>query len=165
MALEVLPTADRFFAAGITDVLFVPVIDDDNLVPSTAELGAAVDLGGEVADWSGWSVQSGTIDTPDLKSRFTSQIGGRTTAPASSITFYGDPGGDDVRQVLPRNTKGYILIADGGLIAGGLADVFPVTVLAVPKQRSVGDNAFQLLVNFSITREPAEDITIPALPA
>lgn len=158
-----LPVTDRFFAADITKVYFLETIANVNMTPTRAEITAGTDLSDEIADWSGWSVTSGTIDTPDLGSRFTSQIGGRTSAPGSSITFYGDRGGDDVRQVLPRGTTGFIVIADGGDVATQPADVFPVTVLSVGKMRSVGDAAFQLTINFSITREPKEDATLPAL--
>jgi hypothetical protein len=94
---------------------------------------------------------------------FTAQITGRTTAPQSSLTFYADEVGDDIRAVLPRGTSGYLMFADGGLVSGSAADVVPVKVASVGKQRSVGDDPATLTVMFAITSEPAEDVVIPTL--
>jgi hypothetical protein len=159
-----IPTSTRFFQPGISEYVFVPSIASTSLVPTRAEITAGDDLTAEIADVSGWNVQSNQIDTPDMGTRFVSQIGGRTTAPSSSITFYGDQDSVDVRTVLPRETEGFILIADGG--DNGVtskADVFPVIVTSLGKVRSTGDQAHQLTVTFAITGEPAEDVTLPAL--
>jgi hypothetical protein len=101
------------------------------------------------------------VDTPDLKSRFTSQIPGRVSAEASSLTFYADKGGDDVSQVLPRDTEGFIYFMDGGDVPGDLADLFDVTVSSNSKTRSA-DGAVVRVVSFAITAEPNEGLTIPA---
>jgi hypothetical protein len=157
-----LPVSERFFQPEITKVWFVPTIADKDLKPTRAEIDAGTELSSEIADFSGWSVTSNMIGTPDLGSRFTGQITGRTSADDSSITFYGDQGGDDVRKVLPRATKGNILIADGGDEDGNVADVFPIEVASVGKLRSAGDQAFQLTIAFAIKRQPAEDVELPA---
>lgn len=159
-----IPTSTRFFQPGISEYVFLPTIADAGLVPTRAEITAGDDLSAEIADVSGWNVQSNQIDTPDMGTRFVSQIGGRTTAPSSSITFYGDREGVDVRTVLPRETEGYMLIMDGGDVAASKGDVFPVIVTSVGKVRSTGDQAHQLTITFAITGEPAEDIAIPATP-
>ena len=157
-----LASSVRFFQPEVSKCYFVPTIASASLVYTLAERDAGTDLSDEIADISGWNVTSGTIDTPDLGSRFTGQIGGRTSVDASSITFYGDKAGEDVRTVLPRGTTGYIVWADGGDVTAQPSDVFPVEVTSVGKLRSVGDQAFQLTVQFAVTREPAEDVAIPA---
>jgi len=102
------------------------------------------------------------ISTPDLGSRFTKQIGGRTQADASSITFYASKDGADIRSVLQRGLTGYLTFMDGGDVAAQPMDVFPIEVTSVGKVRTTGDNAQQITVTFAITGEPAEDVDIPA---
>lgn len=157
-----LATSERFFAPEITKIYWLPTIAATNLVPTRAELDAGTDLSAEIADISGWQVQGSAIETPDLGSRFTSNIPGRTSAPDSSITFYGDLAGVDIRGELSQDDNGYIWIADGGDVEAQLADVFPVRVNSIGKMRSVGDAAFQIVVSFTITAEPAVDTAIPA---
>jgi len=159
--MAVLPTSTRFFAPEISKVLFATTLASP-ATATRAELTAATDLTGEIADLSGWTVSGGMIDTPDLGSRFTKQIGGRTTVDASSITFYADQAGTDVRTVLPRGTTGYVIFMDGGDVAAQPMDIFPVEVTALGKVRSTGDNALQMTVAFAVTGEPAEDVDIPA---
>jgi len=148
----------RFYAVGVTDVLWCPSIADTG-APTFAELDAGTDLGQELADWSGWTVSTNMIDTPALKERFVGQLPGRITAESSSITFYADKLGADLRDLMPRDTLGYIVIADGGL-ASAVGDVFRVQVSAVAKVRSM-DNAAQLRFDFAILAQPAEDVTLP----
>lgn len=148
----------RFFAVGITDVLFCPSIANPS-APTFGELDAGIDLGRDMADWSGWTVSTAMIDTPDIKTRFVGQLPGRITAEASSLTFYQDKLQVDLREVLPRDTAGFIVIADGGL-ASGIGDVFPVLVASAPKVRSMEDAA-KLRVDFAIVAEPHENVTLP----
>ena len=159
--MAALPSSERFFAPEISKVYFATALVNPGAY-TRAEVTAATDITGEIAEISGFSVTSGMIDTPDLGSRFTSQIGGRTTVEASSITFYADLAGNDVREVLSRGTKGYLIFMDGGDVAAQKSDVYKVEVTALGKVRSVGDNAFQLTVSFAITKVPDEDVAIPA---
>lgn len=158
-----LPAASRFFQPEVAKYVFLPAVADAGLVPTGSEIGAGDDLTGDIADISGWMVTSNQIDTPDMGTRFVGQIGGRTSAPSSSLTFYGSEDAIDARAAMPRDTEGFMLIADGGLVAAKKADVFPVKVSSVGKVRSTGDQAFQVTITFAITAEPAEDITIPSL--
>jgi hypothetical protein len=152
----------RFFAPEITKCIFLPTIAAANLAATRAEIDAGTDLSNEIADLSGWTIASGTIDTPDLGNRFTRQISGRTTAEASSLTMYADKKGVDAREILPRDTVGFIVFMDGGDVPADPMDVFPVSVSSLGKVRSTGDQAGQLTINFSITGIPAEDLPIPA---
>lgn len=159
--MAAIPSSERFFAPEISKVYFATDIETPGAY-TRAEVTASVDLTGEIAELSGFSVTSNMIDTPDLGSRFTRQIGGRTSVEASSITFYADKKGVDVRSVLPRGTKGFLIFMDGGDVAASKSDVYPVEVTSLGKVRSTGDNASQLTANFAVTGVPAEDVAIPA---
>lgn len=160
-----LPESERFFHPEISKVFWLPTIAAANRVPTRAEITAGHDLTDEIAAVAGWQKTTAMIATPDWGSRFTSSIPGRTSAADSSITFYADLDGDDVRAVLSAGLSGYVVFADGGDNEGSvtdkLGDVFPVRVASVGKVRGQ-DAAMQLTVSFAITREPADDITLPA---
>lgn len=157
-----LTTSTRFFHAGVTKVHFLASIAAANLTPTRAEINAGTNLSNEIADLSGWTVSASEIETPDLGSDYTSKIPGRISTDDSSLTFYQSQNGVDVRAVLPRGTVGFILVADGGDQAGQKGDVYPVRVRSNGKLRSVGDESARLMVPFSITRKPAENVTLPA---
>ncbi|MEO3875526.1 hypothetical protein ABGB18_42665 [Nonomuraea sp. B12E4] len=153
--------ASRFFRPGITKCYWVPTIANIN-APTRSELNAGTDLSKDIADISGWMVSGAKIDTPDLNSRFVSNIPGLTSADESSITFYQGDDGDDVRDLMPRDEDGNIVWLDGGDVAGRLMDVFPTRVLSVGKTRSMGAEAARLVIQYAITSEPAENVAIPA---
>ena len=161
MPASKLAKATRYFNPEITKFIFLPACANI-AAPTRAEINAGTDLSDDIADIDGWMISSGTIDTPDLGSRFTSKIGGRLEVEDSSLTMYADVAGVDVRTLLPRLTKGAMLVADGGDVAGRKADNFPVEVLMNGKGRSTGDDAATLQVGFTITASPAENVTIPA---
>lgn len=160
--MTAMPATKRFFQPEISKVYLALTVADYRTAILRPEIAAATDLTNEIADLSGFSVTSNLIDTPDLGNRFVSRIGGRTTTEDSSITFYADQGGDDVRKVLARGDKAFLIFCDGGDQVGYLADVFPVEVTSVGKVRSTGDQAFQLTVGFAITAVPGEDLELPA---
>ncbi len=153
--------ATRFYHVGLTKVIFMANVAN-KAAPTRTEINAGTDLSGDLADWAGWTITSGQIDTPDLASRYTGRIAGRLEVDDSSITMYASQNGADVRTILPRGTAGFLMIADGGDVPGNRADVFPVVVTSNAKQRSMGDDAGTLQVSFAITAEPAENVTIPA---
>lgn len=148
----------RYYAVGVTQILFVATISN-TAAPTFAELDAGTELTRDWADWSGWSVKTDFIDMPGLQNRFVSQLPGRITAEASSITFYEDKFQLDLRTLMPRDTLGYIVIADGGL-ASAIGDVFHVQVASVTKMRSA-DDAGKIKFDYAILAEPEEDVTLP----
>ena len=158
--MATIPKAVRYWSVGLTQVHFLPAIADPGMAPTREEIVAGTDLTGEIAEWDGWSTTSEKIDTPDMVSRFVSNIPGAISAEDSSLTFYADRAGDDVRLVLPRDTSGFIIWMDGGDVPENYMDVYPVTVASAPKIRST-DNATMIRVDFNITSEPAEDQVIP----
>lgn len=160
--MAALPSSTRFFQPEISVVHFLPTIAATNLLPTRPEITAGTNLTKEIADISGWSVAANMIDTPDLGAKFVAQVAGRIKADNSSLTFYADKLGVDVRATLPRGQRGYIVFMDGGDVATtGKMDVFPVEVSSVGKMRSTGEQAMQLTVSFAITAKPAEDLAIP----
>jgi len=162
MSATKIEATKRFFQPEISKVIFMTAVADYKAGATRSELDAGKDLTDEIAEISGFNTTSGTIDTPDLGSRFTSKIGGRITVDDSSITFYASQDGKDVRTVLPRGTKGFLAFMDGGDVPTQPYDLMPAEVTNLGKVRATGDNAFQLTVGFAITGVPAEDLDIPA---
>lgn len=161
--MPALNKSTRFFQPEVSRVHFLPTIAATTLIPTRAEITAGTNVTAEIADLSGWQVRADMIATPDLASRFVSQIAGRTKAEQSSITYYADKTGDDIRTVNPRGQTGYIVFMDGGDVpTTGKMDVYPVEVAAVGKARSTGDQALQVTIDYAITGPPAEDVAIPA---
>lgn len=162
MAATAISSSTRYINPGVTKIYFVSSISDKTS-PTRAELNAGTDLTGEVSAVAGWIVTGNDVETPDMDSVFTSKIPGRTSADDSSITFYADKTGDDARALLPRGTDGFIVFLDGGDVAGSLMDVYPIRVKSVGKPRSTeGKDPATVEIQFSITSEPAEDVTIPS---
>ena len=160
--MPALNKSTRFFQPEVSRVHFLPTIAAPTLIPTRAEITAGTNVTAEIADLSGWQVRADMIATPDLASRFVSQIAGRTKAEQSSITYYADKTGNDIRTVNPRGQTGYIVFMDGGDVANGKMDVYPVEVAAVGKARSTGDQALQVTIDYAIVGPPAEDVAIPA---
>lgn len=154
---------ERFFSVEISKVYALTTLADLAAGATRPELEAGVDITNEIAAISGFSVTSGTIDVPDLGSRFTKKIGGRTTVEESSLTVYADLAGDDLRKTLPRGTKVYLVFCDQGDAVGLPYDIYECEVTSVGKVRSVDEQGFQLTIGFAITGVPAEDLVLPAL--
>lgn len=160
MAATPISQATRYFAPGISKCYFVPTIA--NLAaPTRAELDAGTDLSGEIQALAGWTVSATMADTPDLNSTFIGKLPTTTAADDSSLTFYSSQDGQDVRTLLPRTTRGNIVWMDEGDDPSNTCDVFPVLVSSNAKQRSMADPAL-IQVDFAITRQPQENVTIPA---
>lgn len=162
MAATEIDTVERYWPTGVQKWLWVPTVSNIEAITRT-EINAGTDLTREVAATDGWSTSGDEIETPDGDSAFVAKVPGKVTADDSSITLYGDPSGDDARNLFSRGTTGNIVRMPGGDIAGRLAYVFPVRVKTRSIEANVGeDDVVKILVQFSITREPAEDVTIPA---
>ncbi|EYR64651.1 hypothetical protein N866_07185 [Actinotalea ferrariae CF5-4] len=161
MVATPMPTTERFFAPEISKV-YIATTMADYTQPTRVELNASTDVTAEIAGVTGWSVTSAMIVTPDWGSRFTRQIGGRTSAEASSITFYADLEGQDIRTILARGDKVKVVFADQGDVAGLPADIFDTEVTSLGKVRTNADGALTITVNFAIKSVPAEDVPLPA---
>ncbi|MFE9936317.1 phage tail tube protein [Streptomyces hirsutus] len=150
----------RYYRRGVTKVLWVPTIANLQ-APTRAELDAGTELADEVSAMSGWQTTSGTVPTPALGSRFTPTVPGEITAADSSLTFWASKTADDVRILLVREAVGNVVWMDEGDVPDQTMDIFPVSVMSQAKVREL-DGASQIMAQFAITREPAENVTIPA---
>lgn len=158
-ATPLAPTT-RFFAPEVTKIVFCPDVAN-KAAPTRVEIDAGTSLEKECSAVNGFTVSSGLIDAPDYGSRFTAKNAGRTEVADSSLTFYQSQDTDDVRNVLPRGTTGFVLIMWGGDVPTQKMDVFPVEVTSAGK--SIPDNAdADITIQFAITSVPAEDVAIPA---
>lgn len=150
----------RYYRRGTTKVIWAPTIANKH-APTRPEINAGTELSGETGAMGGWQTTSATVPTPALGSRFTPVVGGEITAADSSLTFWASKDGDDVRTLLQREDTGFIIWMDEGDVGGQTMDVYPVTVTSQAKVREL-DQAAQIMAQFAITSEPAENVTIPA---
>lgn len=148
----------RYFPPEITRVLFCPSIAN-TAAPTFAELSAGTELTRDWADWKGWTTSTAFLKTPGILTRFVGQIPGRIEAADSSITFYADKLSADVRTLLPQDTAGFIVIADGGLTSGK-GDVFPVTVASNVMVRDA-EAPGKIMIEFAITSVPKQNVVLP----
>lgn len=161
MAAPAITASVRYTSRGTTKVYWVPAIAS-YASPTRSELNAGTDLTPQLMDSSGWAVSSEQIDTPDAANRFTSKIPGAITADDSSLTMYASKNGVDARSLMPQDATGYIVLLLGGDTTGNKMDVWPVTVASVAKQISLqGSDADTLLISYSPTSVPAQNVTIP----
>ena len=159
MAPPKLSVTTRYFPPGVRKYYWVTTIGTYT-APTRGELNAGLDISDEVADVAGFTVASDQIEVPDLSGRFTAKIPGRITADDSSITFYASQTSADVRAVLPRDTAGFMVVLPEGDVVGQKMDVFPAKVSAAAVDPSIADPG-RVVVSFSITKVPAQNVTIP----
>ncbi len=159
--MATLTASVRYFRPGTTKVKWATTIVTYT-APTRTEINAATELSGEIAEISGFSVTSDSIDTPDLANRFVSKIPGRISAEDSSINFYASSTGlTPAISIMPRDTTGFLIFMDAGDVATtGRLDCWPVTVASVGKLRGLEDPAM-VQMTFTPTRVPAEDVVIP----
>jgi hypothetical protein len=150
----------RYYRRGLTKVSWVPTVAD-KAAPIRAELDAGTELSPETGAVEGWQIMSAVVETPTLGSKFNAKIDGAISADDSSLTLYASQSGTDVRDLLQRGTNGYVVWMDEGDTPGRTMDVFPVRVLSQVKLRTLEDAA-QVQIQFAVTSEPEENVTIPA---
>jgi hypothetical protein len=159
MAPPKLTATTRYVPEGTRKFYYVPTIATYT-APTRAEINAGTDLSDEVAEVSGFTVSSASVDVPDLSSRFTGKIPGRISADDSSLTIYASSTSNDVRTVLPRDTAGFIICLWEGDVVGQKMDVFPIKVAACVPQTGTDDPG-RIEVQFTITKVPAQNVVIP----
>lgn len=162
MAPTPLNATSRYVPEGTRKIYWIPAVAAYLTTGATrAEINAGIDLTNEVAAVTGFTVSSEQLEVPDLSGRFAAKIPGRITAADSSLMFYADVTSNDVRTVLPRDTAGFVGMLWENDIAGRKYDLFPAKVSSTSVQ---GDpaNPEQIEVAFSITKVPAQNLTVPA---
>lgn len=155
--------AVRFGDNATTVISWLPSISAATLTPTRAELTAGINIGVDLVDLDGWSIEAEQIDTQALNDQFQTKIPGSLSAPDSSLTFFTSKTGVDIRATLPRGTSGYVCFLDGGDISGNKMEVYPVTVTSNAVMRSLqSKDASKIKVGFAITRSPGQNLTVPA---
>jgi hypothetical protein len=129
--------------------------------PTRAEINAGSDLSGEIVEVNGFELTGDSADAPDLGGGFVAQVPARVSASDSEIVFYASSNSNDIRTVLPRGTAGYILVLPEGDVPTQKCEVWPATVKSMFIDGSVEDPG-KVHVQFSITRIPVQNLTIPA---
>jgi hypothetical protein len=151
----------RYIPEGVRHFYYLPACA--NIAsPTRTELNAGTDLTPEVSGFGNWGLASTAVDTPDLASRFTSNVPGLVTVDGPTISMYADSTSADVRALLPRDTAGFVVVLPEGDVTGHKMDVFPTKVLSAEKMASLGGNPATIDLTFSVTAEPSENVAVPA---
>lgn len=153
----------RFMRKGRTKVFFAPSVADPEAA-TVAEITAGEELTPELAEINGFTFSNSPITTPDMDNAYTSQIGGEDTAEDSSMVFYEQTGGDaanPIRSALAKDTPGFVFLFPQGISgstpdAGDEYEVWPVVVTSNARTYTVGNEAAQYSVSFSVTNPPVE---------
>lgn len=154
----------RFMRKGTTKVFFATTIVDIN-APSVTEMAAATNLTPQIAEISGFTFSNSPIQTPDMDTKFVSQIPGEDSTEESMIVFYEDQTSNPIRTVLAKDTTGYICIFSAGIAGAAPAnsevcEVWPVTVSSNARRYTATNEAAQYEVKFATTAEPDQDSTV-----
>jgi hypothetical protein len=150
----------RYFLPGTTDIVIVPTIAALATGCTRIELNAGTEVANEVASISGWQITSESVATPDLGRRFVSQVTGRLTAANSTLQFYADRAGADIRDLLTLDLETHVVFLDGGDVPTRPMDCFKVTVASVGKLREI-EGVGRIDISFTI-RDFAENLAVPA---
>lgn len=150
----------RFIRPGKSKVYFLPAIAN-KAAPTTPEIAAGTDLSGSISDPGSTAFNNEPVQTPDLASTFTSQIPGRDTAEAPTITFYDDDASTAIRTLLSKGVTGYLLKMPYGNVTTKRAETYPVTVTGVNDTWSAGNDAATFIVGFAVTGVPVLNAVLP----
>lgn len=150
---------------------FVPTITTVS-APTAAQMAAGTDITAAISSVSGFQKSGSTVPTPDMSTRFTKTVSGRTTADDSSIEFYRGDDATDVEEVvralLPEGGSGYICRshpvngAPAAITAGAKVDVWPVRVSGNNTAPPAFDEPAKFTVSFSHPVAPVLGATIAA---
>lgn len=149
----------RYIPAGVRRITFVPTIAA-KATPTSAELTAGTDLSAEVFQQTGFSLTGTGSPAPDCGSKVTSEIVGRVASTGNALEMYASANSTDIRQLLPRNTVGFIVIYPEGIVTANKCSVWPVTVISDMPSADIEANS-TFTVQFAMTSPPVENIAIP----
>lgn len=111
---------------------------------------------------NGWEVIGDVIVDPPWGLFDSQRIGGlRMRSTVNTLVYAADRFGNDIRELLTRGIRGWILILPSGLIPGTLMNVYPVWVTSVMDYQRLRNNGAQVEVRFAITARPSVDVRVP----
>jgi hypothetical protein len=154
-------TSTRYVPTGIRKIYWCPTIASQASPTRTELTTNGTNLTPQIAEMSGFTVSSDTVNVPDLANRFVGKLPGAINADDSSIRFYASQNSVDVRAILPRDTAGFVVCLWEGDVATQKCDVFPVKVASTSMQTAI-DEAASIEVQFTVTGVPSLNCTIPA---
>lgn len=158
-----LPAITEYIHPGTAVLYWLPAVADKNS-PTRQEMNAATayDLTPQIADAPGWDTSAESKPLMRLSSRYTGKISGRIESEDPKLVFWASEDTEDIRDVLSRGDRGFVMLCLGGDVPGQKADVYPVEVMSLSKPVSVEGDPAQITVSFAVPTEPGEDVTIPA---
>lgn len=157
----------RYLPPGIRQYVWVTTLAAYK-TPTLAEINAGTDVTTEVVEGSisGFKATGSTVEAPDLGSKVSRKVQGRTSLDDSSIAFYIDQAGNaDARSLFVAGASGFLLDFPEGLHQQTPAltvNVWPVTVTANSID-SDPTKVAQTVVDFAVTQVPAQNVTIPTV--
>lgn len=150
----------RYIPAGTRRIVWVPTIADIT-APTSAELTAGTDLTAEVAEITGFSTESGTVEVPDYGSRQVGKIAGLVTQADSTIKTYLSTDATDARSLLTRDLAGNVVIFPEGLTASGKMSVYAGKITSAAVDEVAPGDPATMTNGFAVLRS-AENIAIPS---
>lgn len=132
--------------------------------PTRAEVDAAVNLGGNLADLTGLTSTRTTVDRPDMDNKFTKKVAGVDEVPDIAFTFQDDNDATTagIRAALAEGTDGYLLVLTYGDVPTKRMEVWPCQTLAVNDQHTAANETAKFMVGFAPTDTPTKDAVVPA---
>lgn len=152
----------RFFRRGKSKVLVCPTVAGDS--PTRPEMTAGTDISKYVASVTGFGITNTPIVTPDLGTKFNSQIEGEDTVADSSFGLYDedDEDGEALRALLAKGTEVCIVLLPYGDVATKRCEVWRVRSTGFNDQWSMDASAAQAVAGFAVTEEPEQAGVVPA---
>ena len=155
----------RFMRKGVNRWYFSTSIASGSYIPTAAEVNAGTRMDTQLAEINGFTYGNNPIQTPDMASTFTKQIGGEDSAEDSSLVFYEDQTTNPIRTALAKGVNGFVIIFKAGIAGGTPAaadkcDVWPVIVTSNAAQYTADNEAAKYQVSFAATDRPAQDVSV-----
>lgn len=161
MPRTVLAKGRRFTVRGNAVVLWIPLsvrAFGTALTLAMLDNAATVELQKAISGMTGFRLDQGRLPAPDWGSMRTGTVPGEITTPDSSITFYLSKDGEDAREVLHPGDEGTLLVAEQGLVAGLLCDLYEGEWMYGAKER---EDIARVAMPYSIGTVD-ENVVIPA---
>lgn len=146
---------------------FATTVAGPNLVPTAANITAAVDLTPLLMSLNA-SSRGNTVPTPSFDTLFETSIIGTSQA-TFDADFYRDDVDDSAWEALPRGTEGFFIVsrfggtgADQKPQAGDIVEVWPVQVVSRTMANMANNTVMSFTVSCAVNIEPNEAATVAA---
>lgn len=152
----------RFMRKGTAKVFFVPTLAGFPATATAVQVTAGTNLTPQIMEMNGFSFSNNPISTPDMDTRFVTQVTGEDTAEASNLVMYELKGGvDTLKAALPKDAVGFVVVFPAGMagVAPAAADkveIWPVVISSNVRRYTAGNEAASYQVNFAISLAPVE---------